>query len=232
MSDSEKKTLDEVQEQFQSEDVSPEPQAQQNETTNAMEDKQQVNVPEGDELVTMSKQELKDTMKEVMDEYDKRIQEAESRMEKLQLEYEKKEKKSYINRRGQESTANRIQVNQSGPLNPIDHQSRLLEQHKDKLKGKVPRFVTTGNEELYSLRRTQGYEPVRDEDGNEVRYMDGVLMAMPEGRYREDVQKPKEERKALHRSSIEENFKQQGESQDVRTEGNIQFDVETNEEGG
>lgn len=229
MSDQEKKTLDEVQEQFQSEQVSQEPKA---ETKNAMEDKNQVEVPEQDELVTMSKDQLKETMREVMSEYDKRIEDAESRMEKLQLEYEKKEKQSYMNRRGKESTSRRIQVNQTGPLNPIDHQGRLVEKHKDKLKGKAHRFVTTSNEELLSLRRSQGWEPVHDEDGNEVRFMDGVLMAMPEGRYEKDVQQPKEERKALHRSSIEENFKSQGESQDVQTEGNIQFDVETESEGG
>jgi len=142
MSDESNKTLKEAEEQFQSEDVSPapsereseeEPEQEQEETKNTMVDEDRVDVPEKDNLITMSKEQLKETIRDVTAEYDKKIQDAENRVESLKLEYEKKEKQSYMNRRGEESTSSRIQVNQTGPLNPIDHQSRLVEQHKGKL---------------------------------------------------------------------------------------------------
>ena len=178
-----------------------------------------------EELVTMSKDELKQLMTDTMEEYKKEIESAKDEIERLKKTYERDEDIRYLKNRGQFADEN-LEVRQLGPLGPIDHQQVAIDNAgvRDKLKGKKARFVST-NSELNSLRRAQGYEPVLDKDGNEVRYMDGVLMAMPEKRWEEEIAKPTKVRRDIHRRAIRENFEETGRKHGVETYGEgIQFD--------
>jgi hypothetical protein len=189
-------------------------------------------LPEKDELVSMSKADLDVLVDSVRARYDEEIESLKGHVERLSKELEKKEKVSYLNRRGQEGLKSKgIEINQKRALNPVDHQSKLVEEHKEKLKGKRSRFVTN-NESLRSLRRAQGYEPVRDEDGNEVRYMDGVLMGIPERRYEEEIASDREYRKSLRRQQLRENFKDKAAESGMDTFGDIDFDDSPVHNGG
>lgn len=189
-------------------------------------------LPEKEELVTMSKSDLDSLIEQVEQRHNEQIADMKGHVEKLEQELKKREEVSYIKRRGEESLKSKgIEVNQKRPLNPIDRQSKILEEHKDKLKGRRPRFVTN-NESIRSLRRAQGYEPVRDEDGNEVRYMDGILMGIPEQRYKEEIEADREYRKSLRRQSLREHLQRQGEQSGVQTFGDIDFDDTPVHNGG
>lgn len=187
-------------------------------------------LPPKEELVTMTRSQLDEIVNKVRDETNKRIEEAENRMEALRRTYEQKEQLSYLERRGQESTRDRIEVNQTGPLNPPDHMGRLEREARrdgNLNNNQQSRWVNSDNKELHSLRRAQGYKPVKDGDGNEVRFMDTTLMAMPKQEYEENVKRPSEERKAHHRrASAQHQFEQAAESEGIRTEGSISYDTE------
>lgn len=189
-------------------------------------------LPEKDELIQMSKSDLDTLIEGVVQKHNSEISEMKSHVERLEGELKKREQVSYLQRRGQESLRSKgVEVHQSRPLNPIDHQSQLVKENADKLKGKQPRFVTN-NESLRSLRRAQGYEPVRDEDGNEVRYMDGVLMGIPERRYKEEIESDREYRKSLRRQQLKSNLEQRGAESGVETFGDIDFDDSPVYDGG
>lgn len=178
-----------------------------------------------EELVTMSREELKSLMTETMEEYKNKIEAAEGEIERLKATYERDEDIKYLRNRGQFADKD-IEIKQRGPLGPIDHQQVAIKNAdvEKKLKGKRARFVST-NSELHSLRRAQGYEPVLDKEGNEVRYMDGVLMAMPEERYKKEILEPNRARRELHRRAIRENYEEAGRRRGVETFGEgIQFD--------
>jgi len=177
-------------------------------------------LPSGDELVTMTKEQLEALKSEIKGEFEARMIAAEDRVEKLRLKYESQEAESYVNRKGQDQ---RIVVH-SRAMGPPDRMDLIANEHSDKLKGKVARFVTE-RPEITSLRRSQGYEPVRDEDGKEVRYMDGVLMAMPERKYQEEIAKPVRERRALNKKAAVERFKGTAQNYGFEVEGaGIQYD--------
>lgn len=165
---------------------------------------------------TKTREEL---VKEIDEKWEKRFKELEestaSRIDKLKAHYEKRDEMAKLD---QSPTKPNIKVYQNRPMGPIDHMGTLAEKHKDKLKGKHIRFVNK-HETVMPVRAAQGYEKVKDENGNEVRYMDEVLMAMPERKYQETVKAEVEDRKARHRGAIQETFHEAGKEYGVETFG-------------
>lgn len=181
-------------------------------------------LPQQEELVTLSKQELDDLIESVRREASEKIAEAVSQVDKLRVKYEQQEAESYLNRRGS-PTNSKIVVHPNRDFGPPDGMDLIAKEHSAKLKNKAARFVT-GRPEIRSLRRSQGYEPIKDEDGAEVRYMDSVLMAMPERKYQEEIAKPIAERKAVNRRAVVERFKGSAENAGVKVDGDgIKYDV-------
>lgn len=182
------------------------------------------NLPEKDELVTLSKKELDDLIETVRKDAAEKVDEAVSQVEKLKIKYEQQEAESYLKRRGEE-TNSKITVRPNRDFGPPDGMDLIAKEHSAKLKNKAARFVTD-RPEIRSLRRSQGYEPIRDGDGAEVRYMDSVLMAMPERKYQEEIAQPIAERKAVNRRAVVERFKGSAENAGVKVDGDgIKYDV-------
>lgn len=173
------------------------------------------------DLVVTSRADLVAVIKDVVKAYDVKIEAATDRVDKLALIIEMQEKKANVGAPKKPG----IRVSKRSHNVP-DHQSILVEANKDKLKGKVGRFVNTRSN-MRSLRRYQGYEPIIGGDGEEVRYMDGVLMAMPEKRHEEEIQKPREERKRFRAESIGAKFKEDAAKAGVEVIGDgITYDDE------
>lgn len=184
-----------------------------------------VDVPKKEEMVTMSKADLEKLLSDVRSDFEKRIAESDDRIEKLKLKYEKESAEKHIRTKGEYADKD-LKIRQVGPLGPIDHQARSIDVAgvRDKLKGKRARFVST-NAELRSLRRSQGYEPVLDKEGNEVRYMDGTLMAMPADRYENEIAEPARVRKELHKRAITNRFREDAAAAGVEVIGDgIKYD--------
>lgn len=177
------------------------------------------NVPDKEEMVNMSKDQLEELKKEIRSEYEKKFEELEDRYDKLRLAMERDDALKKVSAKG-EFADPKLVIRQDRPLGPIDHQEAAIENSgvRDQLKGKVPRFVST-NPELRSLRSAQGYRTVKDKNGDEVRYMDGVLMAMPAEQYEETIKAPKKARKQLYRDSIRQRFEEKAEQFGVSVEG-------------
>lgn len=191
--------------------------AKQAESEGTLKEKQ----PPREELVTMSKEQLDKLIEDIRAEASAKIEEAVSQVDKLKVKYEQQEAESYVKRQGAES----IEVRPNRDFGPPDRLDLIANEHGGKLKGKASRFVTD-RPEIRSLRRSQGYEPVRDEDGAEVRYMDSVLMAMPERKYREEIAKPIADRRQINRRAVVDRFKGSAERSGVKVEGDgIKYDT-------
>lgn len=163
--------------------------------------------PDKEEVVTMTKSELEELKESIRESMRDEIREA-TGPDKLKKILEQNSVIKDLTDSGEERIGGRVQVNSNPTLanmKPIDMQARIAKEYADQLKGKVPRFVST-NAELRSLRRFQGYEPVRDAEGNEVRYVDGVLMGIPAERYAEEIEKPRQQRKAMAKPDRTEQF--------------------------
>ncbi len=154
------------------------------------------------DLVVTSKADLEAIIKDIVKAYDVKIEAATNRVDQLALTIEMQEKKADV---GKVEGSN-VKVTPRSHNVP-DHMSILADANKDKLKGKIGRFVNTRSD-MRSLRRYQGYDPIIGADGKEVRYMDGVLMGITKERHKEEIQKPREERKRFRAESIGARFKE------------------------
>lgn len=158
-----------------------------------------VDIPPKEEIVSMTKGELEELLDKVREDFGKQIKEA-TGPDKLRAVLERESAIDEIRNSGEERMAGRVKVLRNpatyANLKPLDRQQMIAKEHAEKLKGKVPRFVNN-DADLRAMRRYQGYEPILDDEGNEVRYVDGVLMAMPEKRYNEEILEPRRARKAL-----------------------------------
>lgn len=173
------------------------------------------------DVIKMSKKELDGVIQGIVKRYDEQLAAAMDMNEKLKLTLAmQSEKLEAVGK----MTASRAKLK---VLNvdhgPPDHQQSLVKLHEDKLKGKAHRFVNT-RADLRSLRRAQGYDPVLDGEGNEVRYMDGVLMTMSQEKFDRTIKAPKDARKAFRREGIVERFKETGQKHGVETYGDITYD--------
>lgn len=185
-------------------------------------------LPPKDELVTLSREELKNIIQDTIEETNRALREAPYE-EKLALVLDRDEKVRYLESQGETHIEKHsVKVKQSRPMGPIDQHGRMERTAKEAgaiPKGSRTRWVNTSNSELNSLRRSQGYKPVLVED-HEVRYADSVLMAMPAKQYEEEVQKPKQERREnYNRLRGGEAFKAAADTSGVETFGEgIQYD--------
>lgn len=156
-------------------------------------------VPPKEELLTMTRAQLDEIKQQIVAETARKLSEDPDMVEKLRLTLERDSAIKVVENKGQFADP-ALKVIQSGSLAPLDHQEAVAKPHKTD-PSKVYRFINKADENLYSLRRHQGYEPIKDETGNEVRYMDGVLATMPKERYDREIRALTEAKKILKRTS-------------------------------
>lgn len=185
-------------------------------------------VPDKEDMLMMSVEQLNEIKQQIAAETAKMLAESPDMIEKLRLTLERDSAIKKVDARGQFADP-ALKIIQSGSLAPLDHQEAVAKPHKTD-PSKVYRFINKTNEALHELRRHQGYEPVKDEDGNEVRYMDGVLAAMPKERYDQEIRAQTEARKLLKKTSARkaaEEFKEMANRQGSGSIGHgVKVDVD------
>lgn len=142
-------------------------------------------VPEKEELITMSASALTELKDKIVAETTQMIMESEDFREKLRLNLEQASALKTVENQGQFADPG-VRMVQSGSLGPIDHQEAVVGPYKtDKLM--KYRVINNHDDTLNALRRYQGWHPVLDVDGHEVRFMDGTLAKMPKEQYDETI---------------------------------------------
>lgn len=183
-------------------------------------------VPPKEQLIQMTPEQLKELREQIVKETTEKMMESDY-VDRMRASLERDSALRKVDNQGQFADP-ALKVIRSGSLAPIDHQEAVVAPHKTDSSKKY-RVVNKANEELYQLRRYQGYEPVRDEDGNEVRYMDGVLAAMPKARYEETIEAQTNARKMLKKQAAKaqtEKFIEMGRRSGLEVTGSgIQVDV-------
>ena len=173
------------------------------------------------DLVVTSRADLEAIIKDIVKAYDVKIEAADNRIDQLSLTVEMHEKKAAVGK----TKGSGIKVTPRN-YNAPDHMSILADAHKGKLKDKIGRFVNN-RPDMRSLRRYQGYDPILDDKGKEIRYMDGVLMGIPIEKHKEEIQKPREERKRFRAESVGSRFKEDAAKAGVEVIGEgITYDKE------
>lgn len=190
-------------------------------------------LPPKEELVTMTKEQITALIHETIALASKELDEVKQH-EKLAVILDRDEKVRYIKTEGESHQRKDVDVKVTRSYGPIDQHGKLSKLAKDAGAigtGQRPRWVNVGNKELHSLRRAQGYKPVLVE-GNEVRYADSTLMAMPEEQYQTEVQSiTNDRRETYHGVRSGDAFKAAGESSGIKTFGpGIQYDKEFEQE--
>jgi hypothetical protein len=177
-----------------------------------------------DTLIQLTKEQLEAVVRGITKEYDEKLARAEDRVEALRLKLEKDEAVARA-KRGGIRPGIRV-VSRPDPMECV------FGPHKTD-KSAHYRGCNWHRAEIRALRRAQGWEPVLDENGNEVRYADTVLAKMPEDKYREEIQRPKDERKASARGAAIEQFRTEAEKYGVQVDGTgITYDKVIPEEEG
>jgi len=151
-------------------------------------------------------------------EFDAKIAESNDRCEKLKLTLEKKEVEKEVKR---VKPTDGIKV--TGSFNDSNVLDEMAKPYMEKDRDKRYRYISN-HEQLRSLRRSQGFQPVLNDDGDEVRYMDMVLAKMPEGQYQKEIIAPKERRRRIHAAAIGQKFHEAGDSLGVETFGEVTYD--------
>jgi hypothetical protein len=184
-------------------------------------------VPPKEELVSMTDEQLEALKKTIVEETAAKLMMDPDYRDKLRLQLERDSAIRRVEHRDQFADP-ALKVMQSGSLGPIDHQEAVAKPYKTD-PSKTYRFINKDNEALYQLRRYQGYEPIKDDSGNEVRYMDGVLAQMPKAQYDETIGAQTKARKMLKKQAAadaKENFKEMGRRLGIETEGHVSVDVQ------
>lgn len=90
-----------------------------------------------------------------------------------------------------------------GPIqfSPADPMDLMARPYSDTDKNSVYRWVNK-HETIKPLRHFQGYETVKDKQGNVVRYMDMELAKMPRERHADMIVKPRDQKRAHHLDAI------------------------------
>ncbi len=177
-----------------------------------------------DSLVSLDQTTLDMIITAVSAQFTQQMQTANDRIGTLQQQLERNDAQRHLKNRGQFADGKVKVKGRRVPVVP-DHQSALvkLAREENDLSGKYIRFVNT-DKNIRSMRRAQGYTPVRLKDGSEVRYMDGVLMSMPTEKYNEEIKKPKQERREFMQSSIQTQFQERLADLGVEASGGISYD--------
>jgi hypothetical protein len=156
---------------------------------------------------------------ELLAELSLKLEQAEGLNQRLAAQLEYFDKKKLIEH-PESAQPSRIQVLSFGP------KDRLASMSEDFVKNnpdKHYRFINT-HQTVYALRRAQGYEPVKDANKEEVRYMDCVLASMPKNRFQEEIVKPRESLSRHHHGDTLSSFKEAGAELGVKTFGEIKYD--------
>ncbi len=113
----------------------------------------------------------------------------------------------------------------TGPsFNPMNILDKTAEPYLKTGSDQQFRYIST-NPNLYALRRSQGYEPVKDAKGDEVRHMDAVLAKMPKARFEKEVVEPRKNIREMKKAAIDQRFHDVGAELGVTTfEGKIKYD--------
>lgn len=183
-------------------------------------------VPPKDKLITMTEEQLESLKALIVEETAAKMTMDPDFRSKLRLQLERDSAIKVVDARGQLQDP-ALRVIQSGSLGPIDHQEAVAAPHKTD-PSMTYRFINKDNEALYQLRRYQGYEPVRDAKGNEVRYMDGQLAKMPKAQYEDTIGAQTRARKMLKRQASKDsadNFIEMGRRMGLKTEGGVKVDI-------
>lgn len=158
----------------------------------------QAMVPPKEELITMTREQLEELKRSIIEETARRMEDA-PYMERIKLALERQEATREVDVQGQFADP-ALRVITGGSLAPLDHQEALARPYKTD-PSMVYRFINKTDDNLHRLRRAQGYEPIRDANGNEVRYMDGVLAQMPREQYDETIGAQTKARKILKKQA-------------------------------
>lgn len=183
-------------------------------------------VPPREDLITMTPEQLAELKQQIIAEATKAITEGDY-FERMRVSLERDSALREVENKGQFADP-ALKVIRSGSLTPIDHQEATVAPFKTD-PSKMYRVINKANEELLQLRRFQGYEPVKDADGNEVRYMDGVLAEMPKRKYEETIGAQVQARKLLKRQGSKNaanDFIEMGRRSGLKVEGDgVKVDV-------
>lgn len=181
-----------------------------------------------EKLITMTQSELTALIESVASKFIDKQNDMENRIEKLKVMYEKQDAENYLKHRG-EFADQSIEIVQLGALSPVDNETALAQKARE-LHGfgndTLLRFVNN-HDTIRPLRRSQGWEPVHDEKGNEVRDVDMVLMAMPRQKYDETVGKQKKAKKNFRKKAREitrEFHDNNANHKGIKTYGEIRYD--------
>lgn len=184
-------------------------------------------VPPNEELITFTADEIEKLKASIVEETTTKIMESPDFRERLRLQLEQSSAMRSIDIRDRVADPALI-VMQSGPLGPIDHQEAAVAPFKTDKSMKY-RVINHRDETLNAVRRYQGWEPVRDKDGHEVRFMDGTLASMKIAKYDETIGAQTRAKKMLRRQSAEletERFKETAQSKGFETFGEgLKIDV-------
>ncbi len=111
-----------------------------------------------------------------------------------------------------------------GPRGPANIYDKFAKPFKESDPDKAFRFVYNHPDNL-PLRRMKGWDPVKDEKGNEVRFGDHVLASMSKNRYKEEVIDAKAA-KVAHKRQATANFMEEkfAEAQeDMKDKSSVRF---------
>lgn len=180
----------------------------------------------GEALVQLSDEDFGKIVEMVQSKFQEQLDSANDRIEQMAIQLEKKDAERHLKHKGQFTDKNL--VIRPVRFGPPDHLSNLVKTAKEThdFAGKHIRFVNN-DQNIRSLRRAQGYDPVVDENGNEYRYMDEVLMTIPQGKYQAEIKQPTEDRKRFNRQGIAESFRETAEGLGVEATGDITYDEQT-----
>lgn len=149
-----------------------------------------------------------------------KLREATTQNEKLRAALELQEAKRGA--RGEGKATPGLDV--IGSYTPTDIHSVMSAPYRDNNPSRHYRFISN-HKDLRSLRRSQGYVPVVDKGGNEVRYMDTTLASMPKKQYVAQILKPKEKLREHRRGAIKNQFYEQAEKvKGIKPFGDIHYD--------
>ncbi len=161
------------------------------------------------ELVQMSVADFKAMLSEVVKTFNEEIGEMRTQQDKLVATLER------------ESTVQNIKSARTGGpavqvigvnYTPKTATDIIEEKYKDKIDGTERKRWVNTRETLRSLRRAQGWTPILDEKGDEVRVGDTSLMKMSEERYQREVRGPqnaqRDDRRRATKESVDSDLRE------------------------
>jgi len=188
-------------------------------------------VPDKDELITMSVEQLTMLKDRIMAETAQALAGDVDFMAKLRLQLERESALRTVENQGQFQDP-ALKIIQEGPLGPVDHQEAAIAPYKTD-KSMNYRVINHRDETLRALRDYQGWKAVRDADGNVVRFMDGTLAEMKKTRFDETIGARVRANRILRGSLGEneaENFKEKAAQEGLKTFGDgLKVDIDSPE---